>query len=131
MTNIKDLSMGFDKDMADSTTRGTGGFKTERGTLIATGLTFDMLYDDADADVAAFSTCYFSTPGSTSRVVALACLSGGTATSGVEGLWADFEVKKFDIKQPLNGLQMVSVEVTPTDNTAVSPLVPPAFVKVT
>ena len=113
ITSVKDLSLSLQKEKGDTTTRGSGGFKTERGTLIGASATFSMLYDDADVHIIAFENAYFAPPGGTNRVVPLAILSG--SNTGSTGIWSDCEVFKFDKKEPLNGVQLVDVEVSPTD----------------
>lgn len=120
ITLVKDVTLGLEKDEADVTTRGSGGWEAVTGTLKKAPIEFSVLYDPTDATWQALRNSWLnSTP------VAIAALDGGQATLNVEGLWADFEVISFKKGEQLKDAQTTAVTMKPTYST-----VPPQWVKV-
>jgi hypothetical protein len=119
--NVRDLTITLDKGEADVTTRANLGWRANKATLKDGGIEWQMVYDETDTDVLALLKSWI---GGTS--IALAALSGASTVVGVTGLWADFEVFKFEKGEELENAQMVSVGVKPTYS-----LVAPEWVKVT
>jgi hypothetical protein len=119
--NCKDVSIPLEDDKAETSTRGNNGFKSYLNGLTDAPITITMVYDKTDADMLAFLKAkMMKTP------IALAILDGDKATVGTLGLWADFQVFKFEKQEPLDGAQMVQIEVAPAYSS-----VGPEWVKVT
>lgn len=113
--NVRDLTLNLDKGEADVTTRGNNGWRARLATLKDGGMEFQMVYDETDVDVAAFLGSWLNnTP------IALAALSGASDVVGTQGLWADFDVFRFEKGEELENAQMVTVGVRPT-YSAVAP----------
>lgn len=120
MGNVRDVTLKLDKGEADVTTRSSGGWRQMRGTLKDAEVTFEMIYDPADDSYAVIQAAFLlNTP------VAMAFLSGASDVSGVEGLWADFDVTGFEKTEPLEEAQKASVTIKPTRSD-----VAPEWVKV-
>lgn len=120
VTNVKDLGIASEKGEADTTTRAALGWETMLGTLKKATIDFDMVWDDTDTDIIAFASAHFN-----NTQLGMAALSGGTATTSVQGLWADFEVLKFEVKQELREAQKVSISLKPGYSA-----VPPAWITI-
>ncbi len=111
---VKDLNFKITKGKADMSKRGGLGWAQKRGTLKEATLELKCLWDNTDTDLAALLKAFI---GNTS--IALAVLDGDKATSGTQGLWADFEVFDLNKDEPLVEGQMMSFELEPAD-TAVT-----------
>lgn len=110
-TNVRDLDSDYSKESADTTTRGSGGWKTERGTIRGSGIKFEMLFLPADELFIALKDVFLDTE----EKIGIQCLSAAVADGG-EGLQGDFMVKTFQPKQPIAGVQSVDVEIMLTDS---------------
>lgn len=110
VANVKDLSIGLEKDEADITTRGNGGSEAVTGTLKKAPVEFEMIYNPTGdtAQLAMLNSYLASTP------IAFAVLDGDAATAGTEGFWADFEVLAFKKGEQLKDAQMVNITMKPT-----------------
>lgn len=106
--NCKDVTIPLEDDKADASTRGNNGFKAYLQGLTDAAITISMIYDPADPDLQAFLKAKM-----TKTPIPLAILDGDKATLGTQGLWADFAVFKFEKQEPLEGAQMVNVEIAP------------------
>lgn len=122
ITNVKDVEMDLDKKEVDVTTRGSAaaGFSMAKGTLKTGGIDFEMLWDPADGGFTAIQAAWAA-----NTTIALAALDQDKATTGAQGLWADFDVIGFKKSEPLEDVQSVKVTVKPTYSA-----VPPAWVTV-
>ena len=103
MTNVRDLTFKYERAKADTSRRGSM-FKLSRTTMKDASLAFEMVVDDA-GDYAALRAAFIAnTP------LAFKCIS---ASDG-HGIDADFQISKFERKEPLEGAQVVDVEILPT-----------------
>jgi hypothetical protein len=104
MTNVRDLDCKDERSKADTSRRGSN-IKLTRATMAEVAITFEMVVNDADADYMALRAAYVAnTP------LAFLCKS---ASDG-HGVDADFSIMKFSRKEPLDGGQLVEVEIAPT-----------------
>lgn len=115
MSNVKDVGVPKGKTMAETTTRGDGGFKTFIGTVKELGLEFEMNADDEDAAYTAMEDSYWN-----NSVVDLIVLRGPN-TAGTDGVRMQMEVETFDEGQDLEGNPVTTVKlvVRKTANTPV------------
>jgi len=108
ITNVKDLTLNFEKGEADLTTRGNNGWVATAGTLKNASVDFDMVWDNDDAAFNAIQEAYFNNTS-----IAFAVFSGASDVVGVKGLWADCEVMNFSVNEPLTDALTVSVTLKP------------------
>lgn len=120
ITNAKDVKLSLEKGSADVSVRGNNGWAAKLGTLKDASVEISMVYDPADTDYLALMAAWLN-----NTTLACAILSGDKATSGTQGLWADFEVTKFDKDEPLTEGQMITFTLQPGLST-----VAPQWVKV-
>lgn len=117
INNVRDLTLNLESDEIDVTTRGTAvnGFKAVVSGLSSGGIEFDMVWDPTDAAFTAIKDAWLN-----KTTIELAAMSGDIATSGSQGLHADFAVLNFSRGEPLEGVQTVTVSVKPSysDNAA-------------
>jgi hypothetical protein len=114
VTNLKDVTINLEAGDADVTTRGGGGFRQSVGTLKDGSVDFQMVWDTADADFTAFKDAFFNNTS-----IELAFMDGAIATTGSQGLHADFSVVNFSRSEALEEALMVdvTVKITKSDNT--------------
>lgn len=110
LNRVGDVKLPLEKGEDDATTRDTPGWEASFATLIKGAVDFKLLYDSADAGYQALETNFFATSGAT---LALAILDGDKATVGTKGLWADFQVFKFEKGENVKGIQTVDVTIKP------------------
>ncbi len=109
MGNVTDVTLGLSKGEADATTRSADGWRLTRGTLKEGEVNFDMVWDPTDtAFNAIFKAWLNNTP------IAMAFLDQAKSVDGATGLWADFDVIKFEKQEPLENVQKVSCSIKPT-----------------
>jgi hypothetical protein len=120
VSNVRDVGISLEKGEADTTTRATTGWEVVTGTLKKGPLEFEMVYDPSDSHMTALLTAFL-----TNITVAMAFLDADKVTVGTQGIWADWEVLKFEKMEPLNGAQMVKVGIKPGYSA-----IPPAWVTV-
>ncbi len=106
--NVRDLTLNLSKGEADVTKRENNGWEAIRGTLKSGSIEFDMLWDTEDAAFTALKDAYLNDTD-----VALAAMSGPIATSGEQGLVANFQVTGFNRNEQLREGVTVSVTVKP------------------
>lgn len=106
--NIRDLTLNLDSAMEDATVRGSGGWEVQVKVLRTATVTFEMNYDPNDDHVIAFQEAYLTNDEEES-VVPCRFLDG----PGGAGIVADWQVKKFEMPQPIRGVQRVSIELVP------------------
>ena len=113
---VTDVTMNLSKSEADITNRSTGGWRAMRGTLKAGELTFDMMWDTANADFQVIFDAYLN-----NTTIAFAALDGDFS-SGDQGLYAEFDILGWEINQALEEAQRVSVTAKITIGDTVSPV---------
>ena len=104
MTNVRDVKWGKKKSLANISRRGSR-HHVDKVTRVAHEITFTMINDDADTDLAALRTAFNADTPLAFRIL--------DKTSG-KGLDADFEISVFDEDQPDEGEQTVAVTIVPT-----------------
>lgn len=109
MTNVRDLAVNLDSERADVTTRGNNGFRAEIGTLKNGSITFDAVFDTADAVFTALQAAFFA-----NSLVGVRALTGDPAAQATQGLVADMAVVNFSQTQNLADAVTVSIELSPT-----------------
>lgn len=111
LTNIKDLSLSLEAATDDVSVRGGAGWRLTVGTLRDGTTEWEMIYDTTDAGFVAIKDAYFN---AADRVIGLYVADGDEATTGTEGLMADFMITGFGITQNLEEASKVSVTAQPT-----------------
>lgn len=120
MDQVKDVTINIESGDADVSTRGNNGWKANLQTLNDASVEISMVYDPADADYIALLGAFLKKTS-----IALALLDADKATSGTQGLWADFMVTSIKKGEPLEEAQMVDITVKPALSS-----VAPQWVKV-
>ena len=116
--NIRNVKGTAAKAMADVATRESGGIKTYKGTLIDVGYEFELIWKNtvaAKANVEALRDAFYS-----NLTLAMAFLDGASDVDGTTGIWADWEIEKFDELQGNEEVLVYTVSVKPAE-TAVAP----------
>ena len=107
--NIRDNELALDKDEADVSTRGGGGWEQVVASLKKGSVEFDMVWDTADDDFLAFLTAFLD-----NSTIEIAAMDGGIAVVGSQGLRATCMVTKCSRKEELKNAVMASVAIKPT-----------------
>jgi len=112
--NVRDLTTSVEKGDADVSTRGSGGWRQHAVTLKDGSIDFEMVWDTADAEFTALKDAFFN-----DTTVEMAALDLLVATTGAQGLHADFNVGDFSRAEALEDALKVSVKLSParTANT--------------
>ena len=113
--NVMDLTLNVEKGDADVSTRGSGGWRQHAVTLKDGSIEFEMVWDTADAEFTALKDAFFN-----DTTVECAAMDLLIATSGSQGLHADFNVGDFSRSEALEDALKVSVNLTPA-RTAYTP----------
>ena len=116
---VKDLTLSLEKDEIDVTTRCSGGFKEFADGLLDANVTFNMLYDPADAAFTALQNAFFGKSALEFAVMdgALPPASGETS----QGLRATCMVKSFSRSESLGDARMTDVAIRPVANNDAAP----------
>lgn len=101
VTNCLNLDLGQDKAVTDVTKRGNNGFRAQRTTLKEVTISWEMIYDAADANFTAIKAAY---DNNTENTVLVEDDAGG------EIVEATGYVKTFNVSQPLEEASKVNVE---------------------
>lgn len=109
LTLARDVDLAIDKGAADATSRASGGWKQEIGTLKTASIEAELIYDIADTGIAALQTAFLADTD-----VEIAMLDGASGTAGSKGFRMLCEIMKWNISQKLEGVQTVSVTFKPT-----------------
>jgi hypothetical protein len=109
VSNVKDVTLTLEAGEADVTTRGNNGWRATVATLKDAGIEFEMVWDSADPDFAAFRDAFLNR-----GAVEVAVMDGPIATSGSQGLRATCMVTKFTRTEPLEEAIAVAVTIKPT-----------------
>lgn len=102
-----DVSPNFDKELADLSTRGTGGWKAQAGTLKNGEIEFEMLFNPSSAAFAAFRSAFML---DTVMGIRMQDAKDGDPTTPTR-FEADMLVVNFTPKQPLKEGQTVTVKL--------------------
>ena len=114
--NVRDLTINMEMGVADVTTRGGNGWRQNVATLRDGTVTFQMVYDTADADFTALQTAFLATTAA-AREIKIAAMDGDIATSGSQGLIAFMNVTNFSMPENLEEAVMVDVTLQPSYNS--------------
>ena len=114
--NVRDLSINMEMGVADVTTRGGNGWRQNVATLRDGTVTFQMVYDNTDADFTALQTAFLATTAA-AREIKIAAMDGDIATSGSQGLIAFMNVTNFSMPENIEEAVMVDVTLQPSYNS--------------
>ena len=114
--NVRDLTINMEMGVADVTTRGGNGWRQNVATPRDGTVTFQMVYDTADADFTALQTAFLATTASALEIK-IAAMDGDIATSGSQGLIAFMNVTNFSMPENLEEAVMVDVTLQPSYNS--------------
>jgi len=107
-TKARDVTLDLNRGEADGTTRGSGGWKQSIPTLKEASVEFECVWDTSDPAYVALRDAWLN-----GTVLGMAVMDGDIEEAGVEGLWADMAVLKFQRKEPLDGLVTAAITVKP------------------
>lgn len=107
-SNVRDLTLNLEKGEADLTTRANNGWRATVGTIKDASLEFDIVWDTEDAFFTALKDAYLNGTN-----IDLAAMDGAIATSGSQGLRAEWQVTSFSRSEPLEEGVTVSVTLKP------------------
>lgn len=115
MNNIKDEELGLKRTRIDSSIRGFSSIGTEVPGLLKIEPKWTMIYDQSDANLVAIQTAAWSATIAGNQIE-FAFSDGAIAGSGIRYIRAFCAI--FDISEPhpLDGIDVVNVEVGPTYN---------------
>lgn len=115
------LELNLEKGEADVTTRAGNGWRQRIGTLKDGSVQFQMLWEAADADFAAFRDAWLN-----DTLIDCAVMDQDITVSGAQGLRAEMTVLNFSRSEPLDGALTSSVNVAPgaSSNAPVWMIVP-------
>jgi hypothetical protein len=116
--DVQDNTLSLDKDKANVTTRGSGGWVAEIGTLKTGGLAFKMIWDTTDPVFALILAAFLNNTS-----IEVQCLDGPNTPpgNGSQGLQAFMNVTKCERDEPLTEALTASVEISPTYYPAYPP----------
>lgn len=106
ITTISEVTVSAERGKADVSTRGSGGWKMEKGTLKSLSLEFDIKDKNGDTEFNAIREAYLN-----GTQLDLAVTDLPIATSGAEGFRAYFEVESISRKEPLEDAVVYSVKL--------------------
>ena len=107
LSNVTDAKLDLSKQVADVTTRASGGYKQEMGTLMAGTIEFDMIWNPGDAGFTAIQSVFFS-----GLNVGMLILDGPIATAGSQGLQANMQVLDFTRDEKLTDAVKAHVKLS-------------------
>jgi hypothetical protein len=120
MPGVKDVTVPLSWVKADASSRASR-IRMSEPTLADWDFTLSMVHDPADADLEALRDAHNNRTS-----IDMAFLDGPAATPGSQGPRASFKVFKFERAEPLEGIAMVNIEISPCHNTTN----PPAYYEV-
>ncbi len=106
MANVENVGLSLERDEADVSTRGAGGWEEVIATLRKGTLEFTMIYDNDDAAFQAVQEAFFN---DVQTPVAFTVYDDAG-----HGLDADFTILNFKVDQPLKEGVKVDVTAKPT-----------------
>lgn len=107
INNVKDVTRGLEKAMADASVRGSS-FRQKVGTLKDLSLDFQMVYDQTDPDLAAFEVAFYDDTN-----IPMASLDGPIGTVGSAGIRFIAQVAKFEQDEALENVGLVNISLVP------------------
>lgn len=110
MKNVINVTLNLNTTEADTTTRGSNGWRSTTPGLLEASIDFEMLHDPADKDYIAIKTAYF-----TRTPIAIFATDGNGS-----GLDTDAFVTSFTRDEPLAEAVKYSVTIKPTTTTGES-----------
>lgn len=116
ISTAQDVTLTVEKGTAELKKR-SSTWVTNRGTLKSASLEFTLLYE-GESDSAGQALLQAFLNGTS---IAVAVLDGPKTTSGVQGLWADFEVVNYSRGEPLEEGLTVNVTLKPSCLGTVDP----------
>ena len=105
---VKDVSLDLSRSEHDKTTRANGGMKAYAAGLLDSGINIEMPWLPGNSFFDALKTAFLN-----NTTVSIAVMDGPIATSGKQGLAANFVVTAFPQTQPIDGESVVSCTVKP------------------
>jgi len=108
MPNVKDLTLGLEKDEADVTTRGANGWKQMAATLKNANVEFQMVWNPTDAGFTAIKNAFLNNTN-----IEMLVLDGAYNVTGSQGLRAEMMVANFTREENLTEALTVNVSVKP------------------
>lgn len=115
ITAAKDVTLALEKDEIDASDRSSTWEQILTG-LKKAPVDMTMVWDTGDTNFTAIQTAWLN-----GTSVAIAFLDGDSETAGSQGVWADWEILKFDRQEPLTGAVMVNVRMKPSAQSSVAP----------
>lgn len=115
-SNVRDLTLSLEAGEADVSTRASR-FKMFLESLIDATVEWESVWDPSDTTLTALRTAFLA-----GNAVALAIMDDLVATSGAQGLQADFIITQFGRNEPLADGMMVPITAKPAYSTT-----PPAW----
>lgn len=116
VTNVRDLSRGLTKVLADASIRGST-FRLQLATLKELSIEFQMVYDQADASYVALEDAFFEDTS-----IDLAILDGSKDTVGSKGIRFMGQVSDFGTDENLEEIGQTNVTIVPAYETATANL---------
>jgi len=114
INNMRDLRLPVSVGEAEMNTRGgNSGWEAIVPTLLKGEITFEMLWDTADAAFTKLQTAFLA-----KAELAFAAMDGPIATKGSQGLAGNFYVTNFERNEPLQEGVKVSVTLKCSSRTA-------------
>jgi len=111
ITNVRDVTVSQDWEKAEFKTRARKE-KRFRKTLLERAIEFQMEHNPSNAaENTAWELFQAASESQTSTIIC-AALDGLVATSGVQGLHAEFQVDKFQINQELEDAELFDVSLS-------------------
>lgn len=107
-TNVKDLELQLETDIADLTVRANNGWRAELGTLKKGTITFQSVWDPADANFLAFFNAFLS-----NSLIEVAALNGKIENNGSHGLRMVATVTKCARTEKLTEGVMADITISP------------------
>jgi len=117
MNVVRNVNMTLNANKADVSSRASL-WKLTAMALQEASIDIDIPWTPADSGFQALRNAFFNRTS-----VALAILDGPSATSGSQGLWADFVVTDFPREEPIDKEMLLKVKIEPTASA-----VPPQWV---
>ena len=107
--NVQDLTLSIEAGEADTSVRANNGWATDETTLKRGSVEFSMVYDTGDPDFTALKDAFMN-----NTEVAMAVMDGAIATTGNQGLVANFKVGKFERVENLQQSIMYNISIRPS-----------------
>ncbi len=110
LTNVRDVTLSLSASEADVTTRANAGWRGTASALRDADVSFEMVWKTTDAGFDAIRDAFIATDVA-NRVLAMAFMDKLVATSGSQGVHANFSVTGFERAEALEDALIMSVTV--------------------